>query len=92
MIQMDSQSAGHAEVPQRVFDVAGKGMQPPLAESILGLDFSDSDSQRIAELNEKANEGTLNEDEQAELEAFISIGDLLELWRLKARKVLQSRA
>ncbi len=89
---MDSRSAAHADFLQRVFDIAGKGMQPPLAESILGLDFSDSDSRRIAELNEKANEGTLNEDEQAELEAFISIGDLLALWQLKARRVLQSRA
>jgi len=92
MLPADARSAAHSEVLHRVFDRAGDDMATPLAEALLSLDFSESDAERIAELNEKANEGNLTEAEQAELEAFINIGDLLTLWQLKARRALQNRA
>jgi len=47
---------------------------------------------RIAELSSKANEGALAEDEEAELEAYINVGDLLALWQSKARQALQTQA
>jgi hypothetical protein len=89
MIETDFRSAAHAEVLRRVFDLAGHGLTRPLAESILSLDFSDGDADRIAELSEKANEGTLSESEEAELEAYVNVGDLLALWQSKARQALQ---
>jgi hypothetical protein len=61
----------------------------PLAESILALDFPEYDAERIAELGGKANEGALTETEEAELEAYINVGDLLALWQSKARQALQ---
>jgi hypothetical protein len=70
----------------------GHGLSRPLAESILALDFGDHDSMRIAELSSKANEGALTEDEEAELEAYINVGDLLALWQSKARQALQTQA
>ena len=79
----------HADVLQRVFDLPGRGMTKPLAESILTLDFPEGDAARIAELNARANEGTLTEDEQAVLEAYVNVGDLLAYWQSKARKILQ---
>ena len=92
MVQTDSRSAAHAEVLRRVFDLAGRGLSRPLAESILTLDFPDRDAERIAELNEKANEGSLTEPEEVELEAYINVGDLLALWQSKARQTLQLQA
>ena len=92
MVQTDSRSAAHAEVLRRVFDLAGRGLTRPLAESILALDFPERDAERIAELNGKANEGTLTETEEAELEAYINVGDLLALWQSKARQALQKPA
>jgi hypothetical protein len=92
MVQTDSRAAAHAKVLRRVFDLAGHGLTQPLAESILSLDFPDADSERIAELNGKANDGTLNEMEEAELEAYVSVGDLLALWQSKARQALQHPA
>jgi hypothetical protein len=92
MLQTDSRSAAHAEVLRRVIDLAGCGLSRPLAESALTLDFPDRDPERIAELNEKANEGLLNEREEAELEAYINVGDLLALWQSKARQTLQLQA
>jgi hypothetical protein len=67
-------------------------MTKPLAESILALGFPDADATRIDELNTKANEGLLTEEETAELEAYVNIGDLLAYWQSKARQVLQPPA
>lgn len=88
----DFRAATLARVFRRVFDLSGRGLTRPLAETILTLDFEDRDEARIEELNAKANEGSLDEEEQAELEAFINVGDLLALWQSKARRVLEQRA
>jgi hypothetical protein len=91
MVQTDSRFAAHADVLRRVFDLAGRGLTRPLAESILALDFPDHDAERIAELSSKANEGLLTDGEEAELEAYINVGDLLAMWQIKARQALCSR-
>jgi hypothetical protein len=64
-------------------------MSTPLAEGILALDFPDEDAARIEELNVKANEGELTDEEEAELEAYTNINDLLAYWQSKARRKLQ---
>ena len=66
-------------------------MTPALAESILAFDFPEADAARIEELNVRANEGDLT-DEEAELEAYININDLLAYWQSKARQILQQPA
>ena len=81
-----------ADVLRIVFDLTGHGMTRPLAESIMALDFPEGDAARIDELNAKANEGTLTDDEEAELEAYINISDLLAYWQSKARRALQQPA
>ena len=73
-----------------MFDLRG-GMTPALAESILAFDFPEADAARIEELNVRANEGDLT-DEEAELEAYININDLLAYWQSKARQILQQPA
>lgn len=75
-----------------MFDLSGHGMSTALAESILTLDFPERDAARVDELNAKANEGTLTGDEEAELEAYINIGDLLAYWQSKARQTLHPLA
>jgi len=70
----------------------GHGMTLALAEGILALDFPDDDAARIAELNVRANEGQLTDDEQAELEAYINVSDLLAYWQTKARQSVQHHA
>jgi hypothetical protein len=64
-------------------------MTPALAEGILALDFPEDDAVRIAQLNVRANEGRLTDDEQAELEAYVNISDLLAYWQSKARQAVQ---
>ncbi|MBZ5723678.1 MAG: hypothetical protein LAP87_01660 [Acidobacteriia bacterium] len=79
----------HAEVLLRVFDLPGGGMTPALAESVLAFDFPEADAARIEELNLRANEGELTGEEEAELEAYVNINDLLAYWQSKARQILQ---
>lgn len=74
----------------RVFDLTGHGLTPALAESILALDFPEKDAARAEELNMRANEG-LTDEESAELQAYINIGDLLAYWQSRARQSLQER-
>ena len=81
-------SRPHLDVLLRVFDIPRRGMHPALAESLLALDFPEEDAARIDELNVKANEGKLTEDEEAELEAYLNINDLLAFWQSKARQSL----
>jgi hypothetical protein len=92
MVQTDSRAAAHADVLRKVFDLGGHGLSRSLAEDILSLDFPQRDADRVAELSEKANDGTLTEGEEAELEAYINVGDLLAFWQSKARQALQHQA
>ena len=82
----------HVELLLRVFDLPRRGMSTALAEGILALDFPDEDSARMEELNAKANEGELTGEEEAELEAYANINDLLAYWQSKARQKLQQPA
>lgn len=82
-------SSTHAELLRKVFDVPGRGMTRPLAESIIALDFPDADAARAEELNARANDGALTEEERAELEAYVNISDLLAYWQSRARQLLQ---
>jgi hypothetical protein len=85
-------SKPHVDLLLRVFDLSKHGMTAALAEGILALDFPQADATRIDELNVRANEGHLTEDEEAELEAYINISDLLAYWQSKARQSLQRPA
>jgi hypothetical protein len=67
-------------------------MTQALAESILALDFPEGDAARIEELNVRANEGDLTDEEEAELEAYTNINDLLAYWQSKARQALHQPA
>ncbi|MGI9075471.1 MAG: hypothetical protein ACR2JB_30050 [Bryobacteraceae bacterium] len=89
MAQSVFRPSAHADILRKVFDLPGRGMTKPLAEGILALDFPEADAARAEELNARANEGMLTEDEQVELEAYVNIGDLLAYWQSKARQVLR---
>ena len=58
----------------------------------MALDFPEGDAVRIEELNVRANEGELTGEEEAEMEAYTNINDLLAYWQSKARRALQQPA
>lgn len=59
------------------------------AQWLLDVDFDPTDRTRIAALYEKAREGVLTEDENAELEDYGDVGRLLEMLKAKARASLR---
>lgn len=64
-------------------------MEVRLSKTYTSLDFPENDAARAAQLNEKANEGTLTEAERDELQVYANVADLLAYWQLKARQALQ---
>ena len=62
------------------------------ARFFLSLDFSEADQTRIDELSAKAREGTMTDEERAELNDFIHLGDFLALIQSKARRSLGNQA
>jgi hypothetical protein len=89
MARTSVSSAPYAHLLGKVFDLTGRCLSRPLAESILSLDFPESDASRAAELNEKANEGTLTGAETDELQVYANVADLLAYWQRKAQQALQ---
>ena len=60
------------------------------ARWLLEVDFDPADRERIAHLSEKAREGTLGAEEDAELEDYGDVGRLLELLKAKAKASLRT--
>jgi hypothetical protein len=79
----------HVEVLLRVFDLPRHGMSAALAEGILALGFPEDDAARIEELNLKAKDGALTDEEEIELEAYANINEILAYWQSKAHQKLQ---
>jgi len=61
------------------------------ARAFLKIDFDDSDRQRMRDLSQKARDGTLTPDEQAEIDSFELVGHLLALLHSTARQSLKKR-
>ena len=65
-------------------------MSPLAAREFLGWRLDDADAERIRQLSEKANEGTLSEGESAELDLYLSVARALEFLKSKARLSLRN--
>lgn len=65
-------------------------VSPDSAQAVLSIHFSPADEQKMRELMEKNNQGTITADEQAEMEAFRRIGSFLAIVQAKARLQLAS--
>jgi hypothetical protein len=67
-------------------------LSPDAARSILRIEFSEIDKARMHELAQRAQEGTLSESEQVEIDSFCRVGRLLDLMHSKARRSLKRSA
>jgi len=59
------------------------------AQSLLQIDFPESDHARVAELSDKVQEGTLTDDERDELDEYIRVADMLAILQSKARRSIR---
>ena len=72
-------------------DPIGRVLTPEAANDILNVCADDETQQRIDELADKCNEGTLTADERTEYQEFVSMFNILTVLQAKARNVLDAR-
>lgn len=69
-----------------------QALTPQLSEQLSNLKASPKLQARIDELAEKCNEGGLTDSEQAEYDAFVRAGNLINIIRAKAKKARQQNS
>ena len=74
-----------AEILARTIRVNDADLSSDAAHSLLALQLPDDDRDRVNQLVAKAREGSLSEEEHAELEDYQRVASLLELLQSKAR-------
>jgi hypothetical protein len=65
-------------------------MDSHVARYLLSLDFEPEDVDRMNLLAERAREGGLSADEEAELDSYLHVGNLLTIMQSKARVYLRA--
>ena len=86
MLQTDAE----LKILLRVLDGERGPMAPAAARELLKIGFSDGDQQRISELSDRASDGKLSPEDEAELEGFINVGHLVAFIRARANRALGS--
>jgi hypothetical protein len=81
-----------AEILSRVIAPGEPNLPPDTAKILLTFDFGREDHDRMNQLAEKAREGTLTAEEQAEIDCYERVGHFLSLLRSKARISLRQQA
>jgi hypothetical protein len=81
---------GEAIIWARVIEPENNGLSPHAARALLEFRFSERDEARLSELARKNKDGHVTEQERAELEGYVKVGDVLSLIHLKARNSLRA--
>lgn len=85
-------ASNDTEILRRVIEPDKPGFPPDAARFVLGLDFPESDHQRMAQLSAKANAGSLSPEEREELAGYVRVSDFLSFVQSKARLSLRDGA
>lgn len=80
------------EILSRVVGPENPSFTPEVARSILELQFNPDDIDCMNELAAKAREGTLSEEEEPRLHAYLFVGAMVDLMHSKARLSLKKAA
>ena len=80
-----------ADILSRAIDGHAGGLSVAAAQFIVSLELAEDDERRMNELAAKARHGHLTVGEEAALEESRRCGRLMEMLKLKAHKVLQSK-
>jgi len=81
-----------AAILARLIQIGQEELSRGAAEYLLSIRFDDRDMARMNELSELARQGNLTSEEQAELDSYLHVGNLIGVMQSKARRTLQSRA
>ena len=81
-----------AAILARVIKVGEEDLPRGAAEYLLSISFGERDVERMNKLSERAREGNLTSQEQAELDSYIHVSNLLAVMQSKGRRALQRSA
>lgn len=82
-------SLTEADILGEVVDANQKAFSRQVAEEFLSLRFDDEARERIRELLQKKNAGSISTAEESTLDNFLRVGMFLDLLQAKARVLLQ---
>ena len=88
---MSSQTAApntEAAILARLIQIGQEELSRGAAEYLLSIRFDEQDTARMNELSELAQQGKLTADDQAELDSYIHVGNLIATMQSKARRAL----
>lgn len=78
-----------AAILARLIQVGDRELSRGAAEYLLSIRFGERDVARMNELSELARQGKLTSPEQAELDSYIHVSNLLAIMQLKRRQALK---
>ena len=78
-----------AAILSRVIQVQERDLSRSAAEYLLSIRFGEHDIARMNELSESARQGKLTTQEQAELDSYLHVSNLLAVMQSKGRRALQ---
>jgi hypothetical protein len=77
--------AAEGRIWDRILRPTSNGLSIQAARSILRLEFASEDRERMRELAERARDGALTSIERDEIRDYERVGNLMALWKSKAR-------
>ena len=91
---MASYVSGHnteAAILARLIESRAEDLSQGAAEYLLSIRFGDNDVVRMNELSELAHLGALSPPQEAELDSYLHVSNLLAIMQSRARRFLRSR-
>ena len=73
----------------RLMQTPGDELPPAAAEYLLSIRFAESDVDRMRRLAERSETGELTQEERAEFDSYLHVGNLLAVIQSKARLALR---
>ena len=90
MVPQLAENNSEARILSRATDPQNWKLTPEAARSILALELSPKDRERMDELAAKSPSGSLTADEEVEIESYRQVATLVELIKSKARLFLKT--
>jgi len=81
-----------AAILARLIQIGHEELSRGATEYLLSIRFGQRDTARMNELSELARQGKLTADEQAKLDSYLHVGNLLAIMQSKGRRASQRSA
>jgi hypothetical protein len=80
-----------AAIWARLMQARDEQLSPQAAEYLLAIGFAESDRERMLELAERSEAGSLTAEEAREFDGYLHVGNLLTVMQSRARRALEGQ-